>query len=146
MRATTGCGARRSSSLRTKSRRRRPWRSSQWISLAMNVSDRRGKPVSRYAIEPAARLEPPAGSAICALENPAQTFGAASELEASLDVGPSLPPEALPQLRPPGEHLERAGERPRIAGRHQDARAARQDGARYGADVARHHGAPAGQR
>src|SRR5438094_9572513 len=105
----------------------------------MNVSDRRGKPVSRYAIEPA-------GSAICALENPAQTFGAASELEASLDVGPSLPPEALPQLRPPGEHLERAGERPRIPGRHQDAGPPRRDAPPYAADAARHPAAPPAQR
>src|SRR5438093_846272 len=100
MRATTGCGARRSSSLRTKSRRRRPCRSSQWISLAMNVSDRRGKPVSRYAIEPVARLALRRASAIGPLEHPAEPLGAAPELETSLDVRPPLPPQPLPPVRP----------------------------------------------
>src|SRR6059058_692933 len=146
MRATTGCGARRSSSLRTKSRRRRPCRSSQWISLAMNVSDRRGKPVSRYAIEPVARLALRRASAIGPLEHPAESLGAAPELETSLDVRPPLPPEPLPPVRPAGEQLERAGERLGIAGRNEDAGPAGQDGGRHGADVARHHGAGAGQR
>src|SRR5213593_1425705 len=146
MRATTGCGARRSSSLRTKSRRRRPCRSSRWISLAMNVSDRRGKPVSRYAIEPTARLELLPGSNIHALENPAQALRAARELEASLDVRPPVPGETLPPGRPPGEPLERAGERLGITGRNEDTGPSGQDGGRHVADVARHHGAGARQR
>src|SRR5438067_583438 len=83
----------------------------------MNVSDRRGKPVSRYAIEPVARLALRRASAIGPLEHPAESLGAAPELETSLDVRPPLPPEPLPPVRPAGEQPERAGDPPGTSGR-----------------------------
>src|SRR5439155_26167837 len=103
----------------------------------MKVSDRRGKPVSRYAIEPVAPLALRRASAIGPLEHPAEPLGAAPEPETSLDLRPPPPPEPLPPVRPAGEQLERAGQRPGIARRNEDAGPGGQDGRRHGADVPR---------
>src|SRR5262245_5507706 len=144
MRPTTGCGSCSSSRFSTNRRSARPWRSTRCISLAMNVSDRRGKPVRTYAIELAGSLSPASG--IGAREDLAEVGGAAAELEATLDERPPLPGKACSHVGTPGEGRERVRERGGISRRDEETRLARPDGGRDRSHVARDHGAPARER
>src|SRR3954451_3803658 len=94
----------------------------------MKSSEIRGQPFSTYATV--------ARSGIDRLQERPQAGGAAVELEVGLHARAGLAAEALAHVGLVDEELERAGERPGVAGRDEDAGAAVDDRARDGADVA----------